>query len=108
MLCSLPSCFPQSPLPHSSKMTTQDSLADEVFSFSIDVDRAQALQSGDDVGEQRGAAIVLQSLEHADGHLKLPASRMRVSDLGRPTQGPPSSTQIPAWYLKSQTQLTST
>lgn len=90
-------------------MTAQDSLADEVFSFSIDMDGAQALQSSEDMGEQRGAAIVLQSLEHVDGHLKLPASRMRVSDLGSPPQGPTSSTYqpgIPSHRPSSQAQRT--
>lgn len=29
----------------------RDSLADGIFSFSIDIDRAQAVQSGEDVGK---------------------------------------------------------
>lgn len=41
------------------------------------MDGAQALHSGEDVGEQRGAAVVLQSLEQVDDLLKLPASRMK-------------------------------
>ena len=43
------------------------------------MDGAQALKSGENVGEQRGAAVVLQPLEHVDGCLKHPASRMRGS-----------------------------
>lgn len=53
------------------------------------MDGAQATQRGEDVGEQRGARVVLQPLEHIDGPLELPALRMRVSDLGRPPRDHP-------------------
>lgn len=72
----------------------KDSLIDEVFSFSIDVDGAQALQRGEDVGKQRGAAVVLQSLEHIDGPLEHPALRTGVSDLSHLPLTPSSSRSV--------------
>lgn len=72
----------------------KDSLIDEVFSFPIDVDGAQALQRGEDVGKQRGEAVVLQSLEHIDGPLEHPALRRGVSDLSHPPLTPSSARSV--------------
>lgn len=51
----------------------KDSLIDEVFSFSIDMDGAQAMRRHEDVGEERGVAVGLQSLEHVDSPLEQPS-----------------------------------
>lgn len=72
----------------------KDSLIDEVFSFSIDMDGAQALQRGEDVGKQRGPTVVLQSLEHTDGPLEHSALRTGVSDLSHPPLTPSSSRSV--------------
>ena len=58
------------------------------------MDGAQALQGGEDVRKQRGAAVVLQSLEHVDGSLEHPALRTGGSDLGHPLLTPSSSRSV--------------
>jgi len=58
------------------------------------MDGAQALQGGEDVRKQRGAAVVLQSLEHVDGFLEHPALRTGGSDLGHPPLTPSSSRSV--------------
>lgn len=85
----------------------EDSLAEEVFGFPVDVDGAQALQRGEDVGEQRGTTVVLQPLERIDGTLELPAWKGAGSGPGHPPLGPPRSGWAPTWNPKSQSPLVS-